>query len=151
MSLDCRALLNDVVDYTAQLGVFESVNMHEPISEVGTYTASVVVQDIVPARGASGLNATSVRVEFLLRIYVTTMQAPLDEVDPDIADATSQVLNAFSGGFSFGDTVRQVDLLGEFGTPLSAKAAYVNLSAVLYRVMDIVIPVIVDDVWDQAP
>lgn len=148
--LDCGAIMDDVVSYALQLGVFESVNKFEPTGNIGTYTASVIVQDIVPARGASGLNATSVCVRLLLRIYVSTVAQPLDEVDPNIANAVSLLLNAFSGGFSFADSVREIDLLGQFGTPLSAKAAYVNLSGTLHRVMDIAIPVVVDDVWNQV-
>lgn len=149
--LDCKTLMDEVVSYAMQLGVFSSVNKHEPVDNAGTYTASVIVNDIAPAPRASGLTATSARVEFLLRIYVSTITAQLDEVDPNIAEAVSLVLNAFSGGFSLGNTVREVDLLGAHGKPLAAKGAYVNLSGVLFRVMDITIPLVVDDVWSQVP
>jgi len=149
-TLDVNALTDAVVSYCLRLGVFESVNKHEAIGNIGTYTASVMLQNLGPARGASGLAATSVRVELLLRIYVSTVSQPQDDVDPNIASATAAVIAAFSGGFSFSDTVREIDLLGEFGTPLSAQAGYIRVGETLYRIMDVAIPIIVDDVFAQV-
>jgi hypothetical protein len=44
-----------------------------------------------------------------------------------------------------------VDLLGQFGTPLSAQAGYVNQDGRLFRIMTITLPLVVNDVWGQAP
>lgn len=151
MNLDCEALMNAIVSSALATGCFENVNMHEPEGNVGTYTAALWLQAITPARGGSGLNATSVRAEFTLRIYSNMIAAPKDEIDPQLASTTAAVLTALSGGFSIGDTVREVDLLGEFGKPLGAQAGYLNLSTALYRIMDLTIPVVVDDVFDQTP
>lgn len=149
-TLDCGALMDDIVSFALQLGVFESVNKHEPVGNIGTYVAAVLFQGMGPARGASGLDATSVRVEFVLQIYSNMIATPLDQIDPNIASATALVMNALSTNFSLGDTVREIDLLGEFGTPLSSKARYIQVSSALYRYMEITIPIIVDDVFQQV-
>jgi hypothetical protein len=43
-----------------------------------------------------------------------------------------------------------VDLLGSAGAPLSAQAGYLNQDGRLFRVMTLTLPIIVNDVWDQA-
>lgn len=149
-TLDCGALMDDIVSFALQLGVFESVNKFEPTGNIGTYEAVVLFQGMGPARGASGLNATSVRVEFVLQIYSNMIAAPPDQIDPNIASATALVMEALTNNFSLGDTVREVDVLGEFGVPLSSKARYIQVSSALYRYMEITIPIIVDDVFGQV-
>jgi hypothetical protein len=149
-TFDIEPLMDYVASTAMASGYFTVVNKHEAVGNIGTYVASVWLQHIGPARGGSGLNATSLRVELTLRIYSAMITAPSDEIDPNMARAAMAVLTSFSGAFSIGDTVRDIDLLGEFGTPLSGKAGYLNLSTQVYRVMDITIPIIVDDVLSQA-
>lgn len=149
-SLDCDALMNSLVDHCLTLGVFESVNKHEPEGNAGNYLAALWVQSIDPVK-SSGLNTTSVRVAFTLRIYSNIVAKPADEIDPNLASAVSAVMAGLSADFTLAEQVREIDLLGQYGTGLSAKAGYLNLSTALYRVMDITVPCIVDDVFDQEP
>lgn len=148
MALDCASLMNSIVDHCLTLGVFEAVNMHEPEGNAGNYMAALWVQSVDPVQ-SSGLDVTSVRVAFTLRIYSNLVAKPLDEIDPNLASAVSLVMEGLSADFTLAEQVREIDLLGQYGLGLSAKAGYLNLSGALYRVMDITVPVIVDDVFDQ--
>jgi len=56
---------------------------------------------------------------------------------------------SYIGGFTLGGLVRDVDVNGEFGTPLEAVYGYVAIDGAMYRVATITIPVIVNDVWTQ--
>lgn len=154
MSFDQAAVLNlfsNVTSNLLRLGVFETVNTHEPKSAPGTgVRASVWVQSITPAGRGSGLQATSGVVLLSIRIYSSFLQQPLDDIDPNILTAVMTVMNQYSGEFTFGDTVRDIDLLGMYGVSMNAQAGYVNIDGKMYRVMTVSLPVIVNDLYEQA-
>lgn len=154
MALNTSAIIDAVVSAAQSTGKFERVNGHEPKSApVAGLTASVWLQKIGPAVGDSGLSVTSALLTLNLRIY-TSMRAVGDEaddsIDPAVADATDALMSLFGGDFELGGQVRDVDLLGEFGTPLSGEAGYITIGGAMYRCMTITIPCVVNDVWAQS-
>ncbi len=152
MSLDLQPLLDALVSHAAASGHFQRVNQHEPKSAPGNgLTAAIWFQTIGPAIGGSGLASTSPRVELRVRIYQNALMQPQDAIDPMVTAATSALMTAYSGDFSLGGLVRQVDLLGAYGTALSAQAGYLDVDGKKYRVVDVTVPLIVNDVFDQAP
>jgi hypothetical protein len=78
------------------------------------------------------------------------IQKPEDGIDPNVLSAVSILVGEYSGHFTLGGNAIEVDLLGDQGTPLSFQAGYVQLQDRLYRVMDITIPVIIDNMWTQS-
>lgn len=144
-------LFDSIVSTCLTLGVFESVNQHEPKTapQAGTY-AAVWVDSITPVARASGLNATSGVVVFNVRCYSSMLQQPLDAIDPGLTTAAMTVMDAFSGDFTFGGTVRDVDLLGMYGQPMGGRAGYINIDGKMFRVFTITIPVIINDLWTQV-
>lgn len=151
MTFDPVPILNAVVSHAGRLGFFERINGHEPVSAPGSgLTAAVWADSINPVAAASGLAATSARVVFMVRIYSSAIQQPLDAIDPAILAAAGALMDAYSGDFDLGGTVRNVDLLGGMGIALAAQAGYVNQDGKLMRVMTITLPVIVNDVFTQA-
>ena len=151
MSLDAAAVLDQVVSHAMALGVFERVNGHEPANAPGHgLTCAVWADSIAPLPAASGLSATSARVVFNVRLYASALQEPADAIDPNMITAVDQLMSAYSGDFDLGGEVRNVDLLGQGGIPLSAQAGYLQQDGHLYRVMTLVLPLIVNDVWEQV-
>lgn len=152
MALNATTLLNAVQDHALTSGWFDRVNGHEPQSPPDTtgLTAAVWVQRIGPAAGASGLDSTTIRLELMLRIYAGINTEPADMIDPNMLAALDDLLARYSGDFTLDGEVRQVDLLGQFGDPLQARAGYMNQSGTDYRVMDITLPLIVNDLWEQS-
>jgi hypothetical protein len=151
MSLGAGAIMSALQDHALVTGLFESVNGHEPKSKPGLgLTAAVWVNLIGPAPRGSGLISTTSRVELMLRIYTSMLAEPQDAIDPMILDAADRMMAEYSGDFTLGGLVREVDLLGTAGAPLSARAGYLNQDGKLFRVMDITIPLIVNDLWAQA-
>jgi hypothetical protein len=53
-------------------------------------------------------------------------QEPQDAIDPNLTDALSALIAAYSGDFDLGGPVRDVDLLGAISPGLSARAGYIN-------------------------
>jgi len=145
-------LLDNVSSHARKLGDFQGVTLHEPKSApLSGLHLAIWVQTITPIQ-ASGLSATSGRVEMNARLYMNFIAKPADGIDPDIMAATADLLDAYTGDFDFGQTLRMVDLLGEHGRPLSAAAGYITMEdRKVFRVMTITVPLIFNDMFIQAP
>lgn len=150
MALDARTILAAVEDHALTSGFFADVNGHEPMSPpVSGITCAVWVEQIGPARGGSSLNSTSARLALFVRLYSSLVQQPADAIDPDLMDALDWLMAAYSSDFTLGGLARQVDLLGQYGDPLSARAGYLAEAGSEFRVMTITLPLIVNDLWNQ--
>lgn len=145
------ALIDAITSHASATGLFDSVQGHEPKSAPGNgLTCAVFVANVGPARTGSGLATTTVRVELTARIYKPFISQPEDLIDPGVVDACDEFMTALSGDFSLGGNARNVDLLGAQGTPLSARAGYQTIDKNTYRVLDITIPIIVNDAFTQG-
>lgn len=152
MTINIAGILDAVVSHALTLGLFERVNAYEATSPPGHgLTAAVWVQDVTPVPARSGLASTSIRAAFTVRIYTSMLQDPPDAIDPAMVQATDALMGAYSGDFTLGGVVANVDLLGAHGAPLRAQAGYVNMDGALYRIIDITLPMVINDVWEQAP
>jgi hypothetical protein len=138
-----------MVSHALATGHFQTVNQHEPKGAPGHgLRAAMWAQTYRPAR-KSGLRSTSMRLEFRLRIYQNMLMEPQDAIDPAVLAATDACFAAYSGDFTLGGLVRHVDLLGSDGNPLSAVAGYLAIDNKMHRVMDITIPIVLNDVYEQ--
>lgn len=149
--LNTPAVITAAIDHLQQTGLFESVQDHESTSaSTGGLTADVWVADIKPVAAQSGLDVTSALLTLTVRIYLNATPPPSD-LEQEITGAADTLLIAYNRAFTFDDTVSWVDLLGEYGTPLSAVGGYVTVGGVFYRCMTITVPCVIDDVWPQSP
>lgn len=148
--IEVEAIIDAAVSHAMALGVFAQVNQHEPKSPPPDgLTAGVWVDSLAPARGRSGLQATSALLVLNVRIYSNMLQTPMDEIDPRVAMALDALIGAYTADFSL-DGLVWVDLLGAYGVPLSARNGYVTIDKSMYRVCDISLPLVCDDAWEQA-
>ena len=151
MSLDIRTILGAVESHAQQSGFFQAVNGFEPKSAPQNgLTCAIWVEQIGPARGGSGLDSTSVRLALFVRLYTPMLQQPEDAIDPDLMTALDALMAAYSGDFTLDGMLREVDLMGRYGDPLSARAGYLTTSGSEYRVMTITLPLIVNDLWEEV-
>lgn len=151
MSLDLTTIIGVVESHALASGYFDSVNGHEPLSPpTSGVTCAVWTEQIGPARGGSGLDSTSARLALFVRLYTPMTQQPADAIDPNLMDALNALFVAYSGNFTLGGLVREVDLLGNYGDPLSGRAGYLKTSGVDYRVFTITLPLIINDLWEQV-
>ncbi len=146
-----QSLFDQVVSYVQASGLFDRVNQFEPKASPGSgLSAMVWVQSIDPEQAASGLASTSGRVVLNIRVFTNMLAEPPDAIDPNVLTAVTTLIGTFSGDLHLGSTVRNVDLLGETGESLSAQAGYLNLDGTLYRVMTLVVPIVINDMWSQS-
>lgn len=151
--MNASDMMSRLVSHALTTGLFESANKHEPkkAPATGGLSAAIWVQDVAPVRTGSGLAATTIRVEFSLRVYSSMLQEPQDGIDPAIIHAVDVMMSQYSADFTLGGTIMMIDLLGQFGVPLSAEAGYLQVDQGMFRVMTITIPLIVSDAYAQLP
>lgn len=144
-------IVDEVISTVQRTGYFSKVNGHEPKRKPkSTLTAAVWVQAIDPIALASGLASTSARLTFIIRVYSSMLKEPQDAIDPAMLRAVSNIMRNFHDDFDFEGTIRNVDLLGHFGIALAGTAGYLEIDNTMFRVMDITVPCIVNDVWPQV-
>jgi hypothetical protein len=143
------ALFSALRSKALALNVFDAVNFHEPTAQPGKgLSLSVTLGPVTPLL-SSGLAETSCTVTFAARIWVhgvaRAQRKPLDELDAQLLAATAALMNAYSQGFTLGGTVRDVNLMKMAGTP-----GWVDFDdGTSYRVMEITIPVEINDLFGQ--
>lgn len=144
-------IFDAVVSDIQRSGYFDKVNMHEPKRKPGRgLTAAVWVQSMDPIGQISGLASTSGRVVFMVRLYANMLQEPQDAMDPNMIKATSNIIRRYHDDFDFGGMIRNVDLLGAFGIALAAQAGYLEQDDTMFRIMDITVPCLINDIWPQV-
>lgn len=149
--LNSPVVITAAIDHLQQTGLFESVQDHESTSaSTGGLTADVWVSKIAPLPAQSGLNVTSAILTLTVRIYLNAMAPAAGSLEQTITGAADTLLIAYSAAFTFDDTVSWVDLLGQYGTPLSSIGGYVSVGDVFFRCMTITVPCVIDDVWPQS-
>jgi hypothetical protein len=85
-----------------------------------------------------------------VRLYTSMLAEPQDYIDPNLVKALDALMNAYSGDFTLDGLIRNVDLLGQTGTPLQAEAGYINIDGKMMRVVTITLPMIINDAWEQT-
>lgn len=152
--MDVTGVLAEVESHALALGLFDVVSLHEPKSAPGSgLTCAVWVQSLGPAPMQSGLDITTALLVLNVRIYTPMLASSpeaADSIDPKVTQALDALITAYSGDFSLGGKVRNVDLLGQSGTALSAQSGYMNQDGKLYRVVTITLPMVINDEWDQV-
>lgn len=142
-----------IVSYAQASGWFERVLQHEPDTAPGSgMTAAFWLGSIGAHAPGSGLASTSVLLVERGLLMVPIDTEPADEQDNDLLSAYGDLVQSLSNDFELGLNVRNVDLLGE-GRPdgTLAEAGYTTVQDATYRSLLLAIPVVLNDVWTQAP
>ncbi len=152
MTLDVAGISDQVVSHAAATGMFETVNGHEPKNAPGNgLSAAIWLQSIEPFPGGSGLQSVTMTLTYTIRIYLNFQSQPYDSIDPTILQAADSLISAYAGAFTLGGKVRDVDLFGESGNRLKGEAGYLDQDGKKFRAFVITLPMIVNDVWSEAP
>jgi hypothetical protein len=147
-----NTLYDQLVSHAEQLGVFDAgVNPAEPWSTPGDGVwCALTAPSISPVAAASGLAATTVRLEFKAICGASALMRPVGRADKVVFGAAAALLNAYTGAFTLGGNVRNVDLLGAHGAPLSGAPAWMTIGEHQFRVYEITLPLIDSDVFAQV-
>lgn len=151
MALDIDSILDIIVTHAQSTGWFQVVLEHES-KQSGTngLTAGVWIERIDPIR-SSGLASASVRLELEMRVFGSTMTEPYDDIDSNMTKAVDALFTAYLGDFELGGNSRHIDVFGAYGQSLGVRVGYMNMDGREYRVFQIRIPIIINDVWTESP
>ncbi|CAM5250974.1 hypothetical protein SGLAM104S_01633 [Streptomyces glaucescens] len=152
VDLDLLAYRSAVMSHAQGLGLFEQVLGHEPVSAPGSgLLYAVWVSDVSPVQARSGLATVSVRLELTGRVLMPADTEPQDDVDVAVTGAVNGLMREYTGDFTLGGTVANVDLLGAHGTALRAGFGFTRIDSITYRAATLTIPLIINDAWNEVP
>lgn len=143
-------------DVAAASGLFDTVMDHEPFSapDANGLTCAIIGSSIVGIQ-ASGMVSLSARVEFRVRILTGMLTEPLDAIDTVLLNAAGSYMGELCSAYTLGGLARDIDLLGADGDPLRTEMGYMSIGGGssspgnrMYRVADVLVPVVINDVWD---
>lgn len=151
-AFDPKGIFVAMKDHALESGLFERVNGHEPKNAPGLgLNAAVWANRIQPLAMRSGLDVVSIVCVMNIQIYSSMMAEPQDSIDPNIMNAVGVLLGAYAGDFMLGGLVDNVDIFGATGFQLGAQAGYLDMDNRKFRIMTITVPLVINDVWDEAP
>jgi hypothetical protein len=153
MALNLKPAYDRILSLCGATAMFDAVQNHEPksapVKGARDCSLAVFLDWIGPAVSQSGQKSTTGRVVLIGRIYVPMVTSKPGDAELRAGLAAAKVIEVLSGDFELGGSVRCVDLMGATGTPLSAQGGYVDISNTKFRIMDVAIPLIINDIWAQ--
>jgi len=149
------ALYRAVGDKARATGLFQDVIDHESDNPPGrALTCSVIVGPLEPVGAASGLSIASARLEFTVRMEAPRTAKNPGETDRALLFAGVSVMAGYIGDFELvgvpDGLVRNVDMFGAHGNGLSFKPGWFPQGEVAYRMADVTVPLILNDVFSQG-
>jgi hypothetical protein len=152
MALGTAALFNALVSHAKASGLFEQVLDFEPkTGPPRALSAAFWAGPLQPIPIASGLNSVTVRFLIHGRLYLMLGAQPEGQIETDMFDALDALMALYCAHFTLGGLVKQIDLLGQHGIPLKAEPGYLRFDKTWYRSATLSIPLIVNNLWTEAP
>lgn len=147
---DFRDAIAYVTGAAWQTGLFDAVTGHEPKAAPGRsgLTGSAWVQDWRPV--TSGLSSVSMRFEVTFRVFCSMMTEPQDDIDIAVMTAVDAIMAYFIGHFAGLTGSRYVDVFGADGEGLGASMGYAEQDRAKFRIADITVPVVLNDVYAES-
>lgn len=147
--INSKTVTEALVSHIMTTKRFKRVNTSENRSVTTGLTAEVWFQRLAPSPEQSGLAAVTVRLEYTIRIRSALPRGNSDQIDPEILAAVDDLMNKYCTNFTLGGVVKEVDIFGANGEGLESNSGYIKIDDVDYRVVDITLPLIINDVWDE--
>jgi hypothetical protein len=141
-----NALFTAIQSMAQELAIFNGVDLHEPWNAPGSRLFCTITLGTVRPVLSSGLSSVSGQVTLVIRVWSSALQKPFDGIDPEVLAAACSLMGALAGGFTLGGTVRDVELMA-----MSAQPAYVDFEGKPFRIIEISCPIVINDMFAEAP
>lgn len=125
------------------LASLSTVQIGEPMAPPVDKTASIFMMDNV--QSSTTLSGTIEDYGIQIRVYYNALHEPTQDIEFDTQQAASDIVVALAANFTLGGEVRAVDFAGENGGKVTVRWGHLDVSGTMYRVVDIAVPLIVDD------
>lgn len=151
MPFDIKATLETVEDWFGKSGYFGKVQIGEPKQPPQEALSAAVFMNRVTTVLVFANGGTREVHVVTMRMYRDMLAEPQADIELGLAKAVSSVSSDLLGDFELGAKIMAVDVAGMHGTPYGATWGYLDLSGKMYRIVDILMPFIVDDSATVAP
>lgn len=153
-AIDLGPQADALLTHASRTAAFDVIMSHEPRSAPASrYTFACWLNGMVPVARASGLAVLSLRVEWLVRIYmpyVGPVADDLNTMDRDLAMRVGLLFAAYAGDFEITPEDHMIDMKGAYGESLRMQGGFATFDKTPYRIADIFLPVILWDVFDLS-
>lgn len=147
MVFNVAATLDVIHGHVAASGRFSSHGIGEPISPPD----GDLLHGAVFMRGAGitkiyGDGGTQEVQVVMVRIYRNVLKQPQADGETELAIVAQEIAQDLIQDFSLGANVREIDIAsGQGGEPMTLEWGHVTIDQTIYRVVDIAVPIVVDD------
>ena len=154
MAFNIKGTLDAIASHISRTGYVNDVRIGEPTSppdatdkiHAAIYMQNVSVVELTLSKTVE-LHVVQVR---LYRRAAFGEGDDAGYVEQEIALAVSQISSNLIGEFDLGGTLRNIDVGGIYGTSLNGTWGYVTLGGTVFRTVDMIVPLVVDDSATQA-
>lgn len=148
-----KELFSKLSSYAKRLGVFDRVEFREPTNKPAGGTALALwVNDYRPPPSGSGVASTSMVLDIRATVFCAlgTGKRSADEIEADVLYAVHRYMKVLSEDFELDRMVRNIDLLGQTGQAMHADFGHLQYEDTWYRIGEITLPLIINDVYEQV-
>ena len=147
MAFNIADTLRVILSHIAASGHVSSSSLGEPVGPPGgdklhgaVYMRSTGVSSLY-VDGGTRENHVAV-----MRLYRPVLRQPQAESELELALAASELLEDLVEDYTLGSNIREIDIAGgQGGGSLTTDWGHVEIGGVMYRVVDITVPIVVDD------
>ena len=142
MAIDPLATLNVARSHLLERGAITRAVIGEP--------KQPPLDELTAAVFMSGIRTVDMALDRPVRVYDVVVRLYRNfmddgqETESELGRVVGAVMEAFEGDFTLGGNVRNVDIGGEYGDPMSAEWVHLDFSGTIYRAADVSVPLIVD-------
>lgn len=124
-------------------GYFPRVRIGEPKGPVDDLTAAIWMQGgaVKQATLQSPIEVHTAKI----RTYINMLHEPTEEIETILANGAGKIIGDLCSNLQLDNQPRCVDVAGIYGQSIAVNWGYCEISGTLYRVADIIVPIIVDD------
>lgn len=151
MAFDVKASIEAIHGYLTASGYPGRVQVGEPKQPpseqimAAVYMRSSTITRVYLGGDTGELHIVSIR------LHMNMLHEPTEDIEYRLALAVSQISSDLLGDYELGGTIREIDAAGMNGTPMSATWGYVSISDLMYRTVEITVPMNVDGSATAAP
>ena len=147
MAFEIGNTLHAVESYVQNLGLFQTVQIGEPKQPLGQgIHAAIFMQSVSISTVYVGGDTRENHI-VQVRIYkdmLAEYTAPQNNLETELASAVSKLMSNLLGDTDLESSIMSIDAAGMDGASMTATYGYISLGGVMYRVVDVGIPLIVN-------
>ena len=144
MAFDIRRTLEALHSHVASGGFVRSVQMGEPKNPPEAELSVAVF--MADSRVVETTLVDTIEVHIaMVRLYKKLeFTEPGESAEFELANVSAEVASSFMGEFDLDGTIRNIDVAGQYGQGLTSTWGHIEVGSTVFRVVDILVPMIVD-------